>query len=106
MSKFERATEESMISQSFYGHEVLASVNELNKATGIEPCEIGSFEDKAQYEWILKVGDLPFAIHDWREHKGFSYDAMTTWRIRAQNMFRSGNAMDIIESALYKLRND
>lgn len=69
---------------SFHGDTILSTINKLTELFG-EPYNEGDKYDKVQYEWILKLDEIPFTIYDWKEYSDIFPDNRIRFHIGAEN---------------------
>ena len=79
------------IGTSWHGNEFLATVQELKQAFG-EPDELGTEDDKVQYEWILDLGIAVITIYDWKQYRNYNEDKLIKFHI-------GGHSSDITKLA-------
>jgi len=103
---------EKAIGTSYYGHEFLATIEELKKIFG-NPDTIGDKADKVQVEWILDLEisnslgtTTTVTIYDWKEYRDYHEDDYIRFHIGGHG----GNITELakieIENVLNLFRND
>jgi hypothetical protein len=89
---------------SFFGTELVASVNELKHILG-EPYYNGNDgEDKINFEWEMETnkGDV-FTVYDWKEYRSIGLDEAIVWHIGGKSKTITDNALLEIMQCKYKI---
>ena len=97
---------------SWHGNEFLATVQELKQVFG-EPDEVGTEDDKVQYEWILDLEisnslgtSAVITIYDWKEYRDYNEDEFIRFHIGGHSENITELAQIEIENVLNLFRND